>query len=114
MQHALLSLFDQVAEQRINVKTVVKKTSHNPAIRYAIKDRGFIREGYHADLVLIDQQQGTLASHSNARYLCGWTPFDQHQFKSRIDKTWVNGQLVFDGDKVLEQPLPSQRLQFYR
>ena len=114
VQHALLSLFDQVSEQRLNVKTVVKKTSHNPAIRYAIKDRGFIREGYHADLVLIDQQQGTLASHSNARYLCGWTPFDQHQFKSRIDKTWVNGQLVFDGDKVLEQPLPSQRLQFYR
>ena len=112
VQHALLSLMDHVNENRFSIETIVEKTSHNPAKRYKVKDRGFIREGYFADLVLIDLDQTTPASHSESLYHCGWTPFDQHNFSSRIKNTWVNGQHVFDGKKIINGEPSSHRLTF--
>ena len=79
---------------------MVEKTAHNPAIRYAIDSRGFIREGYFADLVLVDTNQPWTANFENTLYHCRWTPFVNHQFSSSIASTWVNGQQVFDGSRV--------------
>lgn len=112
VQHALLSLLDHVKHKRLSIEQVVEKTAHNPAKRYAIVERGFIREGYFADLVLIDTNQTTDVMQNNTLYHCGWSPFLNHQFQSRIRGTWVNGQQVFDGQRIIEQSLPSQRLTF--
>lgn len=114
VQHALLSLFDHVQHQRLTLAQVVEKTAHNPAKRYAIVDRGFIREGYFADLVLIDPNAPTPTRHNNTLYHCTWTPFDGHTFSAHIDSTWVNGQHVFDGQRIIECPSPAQRLTFNR
>ncbi len=114
VEHALLSLLDHVKHQRLSLEQVVEKVAHNPAIRYGIKDRGYIREGYYADLVLVDTNRSTKAIHENVRYHCGWTPFDKHQFSSRIESTWVNGQLVYNNQQVIDAPLASQRLIFNR
>ena len=114
VEHALLSLLDHVKHQRLSLEQVVEKVAHNPAIRYGVKQRGYIREGYYADLVLVDLHQSTEINHQNARYHCGWTPFHGHQFSSRIQSTWVNGQQVFDGRQIFASSLPSMRLVFDR
>lgn len=114
VQHALLTMMDHVAKGRLSLPLVVEKTAHNPAIRYAVKERGFIREGYFADLVLIDPKSPTMASHETALYHCGWTPFVGHEFTSQIKGTWVNGHKVFDGSAVIAKPQDAQRLVFDR
>jgi dihydroorotase len=114
VEQALLSLLDIVTRERLSIEQVVDKTAHNPAKRYAIENRGFIREGYYADLVLVDMNQSTLVSNKNTRYHCGWTPFDNHQFSSSIRSTWVNGQRVFNGHQLINQSMPSKRLTFNR
>ena len=112
VESALLTLLDHVNQNRLTLTQVVEKVAHNPAIRYKIVDRGFIREGYFADLVLVDPIQKTLCTHQNSRYHCGWTPFDGHTFSSKIASTWVNGAQVFDGKDVIEQPNTAQRMRF--
>ena len=76
-------------------------------------ERGFIREGYYADLVLVDPNQTTKVAHSNSLYHCGWTPFDGIEFSSRIRSTWVNGEHIFNGQTVAV-PHPAQALKFIR
>lgn len=114
VQHALLSLFDQVSFGHMTVAQVVEKTAHNPAIRYAIKDRGFIKEGYFADLVLVDTKTPTRVSNENSLYHCGWSPFSGHEFTSCIKNTWVNGSLVYANLKVNEKSDSAMRLSFDR
>ena len=114
VQHAMLSLFDHIRNNRLNIATVVEKTAHNPAKRYAIENRGFIREGYFADLVLVDMNQTTQVTHKNTEYKCAWTPFDKHEFCCKIQSTWVNGKQVYDGQHIYDQTLPSMRLTFNR
>lgn len=110
VQHALLSLLEHVKHGRLALTQVVEKTAHNPALRYAIAERGFVREGCYADLVLIDSQSSTAVTHENSLYHCGWSPFAGQMFSSRIESTWVNGRQVFGGngmvsDKPLAMPL---------
>ncbi len=105
VEHALLSLLDHVHQQRMSVVQVVEKTAHNPALRYGIVERGFLREGYFADLVLINPEGRTQASHASCHYHCGWTPFDGHTFHSQILSTWVNGTRVFDGHQPGSLPV---------
>ena len=112
VQHALLTLFDQVAHNRISLSQLVEKTAHNPAIRYGVIDRGYIREGYFADLVLVDRSTSFTVTPENTLYHCGWSPFMGHRFSSSIVSTWVNGQLVFDGQNLIECPGVSKRLEF--
>ena len=100
VQHALLSLMDHVQSERLSLTQVVEKTAHNPAIRYAVTERGFIREGYYADLVLVDPNSPTTVSDQNILYQCGWSPFSGHTFKSTIRSTWVNGQQLYNGQRV--------------
>jgi dihydroorotase len=114
VEHALLSLLDHVKHKRLSLEKVVEKIAHNPAIRYGVNQRGYIREGYYADLVLVDLNQTTEVSHDNNHYLCGWTPFHGHQFSSHIKSTWVNGEQVFDGQYIIDVLSPSQRLIFNR
>ncbi|MEM7066801.1 MAG: dihydroorotase [Cyanobacteria bacterium P01_B01_bin.77] len=112
VQHALLTLFDQVANKRISLAQLVEKTAHNPAIRYGVIDRGYLREGYFADLVLVDRETPFTVTPENTLYHCGWSPFMGYKFSSSIVSTWVNGQLVFDGQKLIEYPEVSKRLEF--
>ncbi|ROS01118.1 dihydroorotase [Sinobacterium caligoides] len=114
VQHALLSLLDHVQHQRLSIEHVVEKTAHNPAIRYGIEERGFISEGYYADLVLVDIKQPTRVTQDSLLYHCGWSPFINHQFSSSICSTWVNGQQVYDGNNIVKSALPAQRLMFNR
>jgi len=111
-QHALLTLFDQVAHKRLSLAQLVEKTAHNPAIRYGVIDRGYIREGYFADLVLVDMEKPFTVTPDNTLYHCGWSPFMGHTFSASIVSTWVNGQLVFDGQKIIESSGSSRRLAF--
>ncbi len=112
VQHALLSVLEHVRHQRLSIEQVVEKVSHNPATRYGVEERGFIREGYYADLVLVDPNQMTKVSNENSLYRCQWTPFDGVDFCSKICATWVNGELVYDGLKVLDRPIAAQQLKF--
>ena len=108
VQHSLLSLIDHFKKGKLTLETIVEKACHNPAIRFAVKDRGFIREGYHADLVLINLNKSTTVSRDNILYKCGWSPFLKHTFQSKIEKTIVNGRVIYDGKNVI----PSNRLVF--
>jgi dihydroorotase len=112
VQHALQTLFDHVAQKRLSLEQLVEKTAHNPAIRYGVIDRGFLREGYYADLVLVDRQTPYTVTPENTLYHCGWSPFMGQQFTASIAATWVNGQQVFDGQSLIEKPDASQRLAF--
>ena len=114
VQHALLSMLDHVRSKRLSLPQMVEKIAHNPAIRYGVIERGFIREGYFADLVLVDINASTLVSHQNSLYKCGWSPFSGHEFSSKILSTWVNGQQVFDGTQVMESEKAAMRLLFRR
>ncbi|WP_299663369.1 dihydroorotase [uncultured Psychromonas sp.] len=112
VQHALLSLFDQVKKGHMSIAKIVEKTAHNPAIRYRIKDRGFIREGFYADLVLVDTKTPTVVSNENSLYHCGWSPFSGHSFSAQIKHTWVNGDLVYANQQVDSKTASGMRLQF--
>ena len=112
VQHALLTLFDQVANKHISLAQLVEKTAHSPAIRYGVIDRGYLREGYFADLVLVDGETPFTVTPDNTLYHCGWSPFMGYQFSASIVSTWVNGQLVFDGQKLIDCPGVSKRLKF--
>lgn len=114
VQHALLSLLDHVKQGRLSLTKVVEKTAHNPAFRYAIAERGFIREGYYADLVLIDTKAYTNASNEESLYHCGWTPFVGHRFSSQIKRTWVNGQQAYSDDEIITNQPAAMALSFER
>ncbi len=114
VQHALLSLLDQVQDGIFSLEKVVEKTCHNPAKRYAIKDRGFIREGYFADLVLVDLSARSNVIDNNLFYQCQWSAFEDYSFKSKIKTTFVNGVRVFDNDRLFQGNTPAQSLHFQR
>lgn len=114
VEHALHTLFDQVKAGRLTMPQVVEKTSHNPAKRYKISERGFIREGYFADLTLINANQPFKALDSNVHYLCGWTPFHGQTFSSTVLNTWVNGTSVYQGSSIIESPHAAMPLLFKR
>lgn len=114
VQHALLSLIEHVQCGRMTIEQVVEKTAHNPAIRYSIEGRGYIREGYFADLVLLDLDGRTQVTHENSLYHCGWSPFSGYEFHSSIVATWVNGHKVYSDSKVVTAPQGAMRLSFSR
>lgn len=102
VQHALLSLLDQHKRGVFTLEKVVEKVCHNPALRYQIKDRGFIREGYFADLVLVDLDAQSPVGHDNLLYLCQWSPFEGHTFQASIRSTFVNGTQVYNNGAIAE------------
>ena len=113
VQHAMDALFEMHHKGYISVEKLVEKTSHNPAILFQIKERGFIREGYKADLVLVNPTAPWTVNKENIGYKCGWSPFEGTTFKSRVTHTFVNGVLVFSNGKYNKKKV-SERLTFNR
>ncbi|MEN9440789.1 MAG: hypothetical protein RLZ33_865 [Bacteroidota bacterium] len=101
VQHALQAMLEKVKQGKISIERVVEKMAHAPAILFKIENRGFIREGYFADLVVVDAIPQTV-SKENLLYKCGWSPFEGTTFSHSIVKTFVNGNLVFDNGKIIE------------
>ena len=112
VQHSLLALLEISQKNEIPIEVIVKKTSHAVADRYGIKDRGYIREGYWADLVLVDPNSKFKVTKDNIMYECGWSPFEEHSFNSSIEMTFVNGIKAYQKGKVLGEP-KGKRLEFY-
>lgn len=96
VQEALLALFEFYHRGQMTLEKIVEKTSHHVAEIYRIPDRGYIREGYYADLVLIDLHNSTEVTKESLLYKCGWSPFENAKFSSSINRTFVNGSLVYD------------------
>lgn len=102
VQHAVLAVLDLVEQGVFTPELAVQKMSHSVADCFHIEDRGYIREGYFADLVVIDPNQTLSVAKENILYKCGWSPFEGHTFKHSIHQTYVNGQLVYDQGLILE------------
>ena len=100
VQHALPALLQMYHQEKISLEKIVEKFCHNPAILFQIEKRGFIREGYKADLVIVDLNAPWAVQPSNTIYKCGWSPFDGTTFKSRVTHTFVNGNLVYNNFKI--------------
>ena len=101
VQHSLFALIDLFHQKKLTLEKIVQKACHNPAILFKIKDRGFIREGYFADLVLVDLNDQFLVNKNNILYKCGWSPFEGFRFKSSIKKTMLNGKWVYLDGKIV-------------
>lgn len=113
VQHALPALLEFYHKGVISLEKIVEKTAHNPAILFQIKNRGYIRPGYYADLVLVDLHAPWTVKKDNIFYKCGWSPFEGTTFTSRITHTFVNGQLAYNNFKFLNRPA-THRLEFDR
>jgi dihydroorotase len=113
VQHSVLAMLDFYKRGKISLEKIVEKMSHNVADMFAIDRRGFIREGYYADFVLVDLNKNITVAKENIFYKCGWSPFLGHTFGSSISKTFVNGHLVYDNGTFDESRL-GQRMLFLR
>jgi dihydroorotase len=113
IQDVLLASLELVHDGHFELPELVQFMAHNPAIRFAVKNRGFLREGYAADLVLVDMQAPTPVTSKRVLSRCGWSPFEGRTFRSRISSTWVNGHLAYDGMQVIEHG-GAQRLEYER
>jgi dihydroorotase len=113
VQHALPALIEFYKKNKISLEKIVEKVAHNPAILFNIKNRGFIREGYYADLVLVDLSKPWTVKKDNILYKCGWSPMEGNTFTSRITHTFVNGNLVYKNGKFNDK-VKGLRLEFDR
>ncbi|MFM1774922.1 MAG: hypothetical protein RJA53_532 [Bacteroidota bacterium] len=113
VQHALPALLELYHQNKLPLQKIVEKTSHHVAEIYRLKERGYIREGYFADMVMVDLNNSWTATKENTLYKCGWSPFENYQFKSKVIKTFVNGQLVYDNGGF-NQSTRGMRLKFER
>lgn len=102
VQHALLSLMEHYHDKKITIEKIAEKTSHALAECFGIPDRGYIREGYYADLVIINPDKNYKVTPSNILYKCKWSPFEDYTFRSSIEKTFVNGNLVYNNNEIDE------------
>ena len=95
VQHSLVAMLDFFHQGKISLEKIVQKMAHNPAILYQISKRGYIREGYFADLVLVDLKSPWTVQKNNILAKCGWSPFEGHEFKSKVMQTFVSGHLAY-------------------
>ena len=113
VQHSLLLMLQYAKEGKISIEKVVEKMCHAPATCFQLAERGYIREGYWADMVLVDMNDTTTVQKNNILYKCGWSPFEGHTFPAAVKYTMVNGQVVYEDGKVNET-VRGQRLSFDR
>ncbi|MCH1437851.1 MAG: dihydroorotase [Flavobacteriales bacterium] len=113
VQHALVALLEFYHQGKVSLEWIVNKMCHAPATCFQLKERGFIRPGYFADLVVVDIEKSWRVEKSNILYDCGWSPFEGETFKSSVVKTFVNGNLVYDNGTFDEQTR-GMRLEFDR
>ena len=102
VQHAYPALLTAVKQGKTSLEKLVEKACHNPAILFKIQNRGFLREGYFADLVLVDLNKKFTVFKEDLLYKCGWSPFEGTTFEATITKTFVNGNLVYDEGRIIE------------
>jgi dihydroorotase len=108
VQHLLNMLLDQHHAGVFSLETIATKTAHNPARLFGVKERGFIREGYFADLVVVDLNATTTVSDAQIRYKCAWSPFAGHTFRSGIVMTVLGGHVVFERGVVVPRPMGAE------
>lgn len=113
VQHAMLTLFDLVVAGEISIELLVDRVSHAPADLFGVTDRGYVREGWFADLVIVDPEKPYRVSEANLLSKCQWSPFEGHEFSASIETTIVNGSIVY-GDGSLTGNIAGQRLEFTR
>ena len=113
VQHSLLLMLHYYKQGRISVEKIVEKMSHAVADCFQVKERGYIREGYHADLVIVDMKHGMTVTKENILYKCGWSPLDGFEFPATVTHTFINGHLVY-GNGVWDESQMGLRLAFDR
>lgn len=100
VQHALLSLLEHYHSGKFTLPLIAQKSAHAPAQIFGVVDRGYVREGYWADLVLVDLHRPYTVTRDNVLYKCGWSPFEGYTFKSSVAATWINGELCYENGEV--------------
>jgi dihydroorotase len=113
VQFALLAMLEKVKEGKISIEKVVEKMCHAPAELFQVSKRGFVREGYFADLVLVNPSRSNMVSKEQILSKCKWSPFEGYTFSNSIDSTFVNGELVYSNGQIIEKSQGS-RLSFNR
>ena len=113
VQHAVVAMFEAHHQGKISVEKIVEKMCHNPAKIFKIEKRGFIKEGYYADIAIVNAYLPWNVKKENILYKCGWSPFEGYNFKSRVTHTFVNGKLVYHNGKVKDLKV-GKRLLFER
>jgi dihydroorotase len=113
VQHAVTAILEKVKEGVISIEKAVEKMSHNPAILFEIEKRGYVKEGYFADLVLVDPKKSWKVAKENILYKCGWSPFEGTTFSSTITHTFVNGTLMYE-EGYFNEETKGKRLTFNR
>ena len=111
VQHALIAMLELFHQGKISLEKIVEKMCHNVAEIYTIKERGYIREGYFADVVVLDLKSSWKVTNNNVLYKCNWSPFENQVFQSKVLKTFVNGNLVYDKG-IFDDTKNGMRLQF--
>ncbi len=113
VQHSLPVMMEFHHQGRLSMEKIVEKMCHTPADLFRIRDRGYIREGYHADLVLINPDEPWTINSHNIYYKCGWTPLEGTSLKSRITHTFVNGNLIYDNG-IFDESIKGKLIEFNR
>jgi dihydroorotase len=111
VEHALLAMLEKTIEGKITIERVVEKMAHAPATLFRINNRGFLREGYAADVVIVDPKTQKAVSNDSVLYKCSWSPFDGFIFSHSISQTFINGNLVFNQGQIIDV-CPGKRLTF--
>ena len=113
VQHALAAMLEFYKKGKISLEKIVEKMCHNPAILFQVVERGYIKEGYYADLVLVDLDQTWQVKKDNILYKCNWSPFEGYTFSTKVSHTFVNGNLAYE-DGVFNESAKGKRLEFNR
>ena len=113
VQHAVIAVLEKVKEGVLPIEKAVEKMSHNPAKIFKIEKRGFIKEGFYADLVLVDADKKWTVTKDNVLYKCGWSPFEGVEFSNQITHTFVNGNLMYN-EGMFNEEIKGKRLLFNR
>ena len=113
VQHSILAMLEFYKQKKITLEMIVNKMSHNVADIFNIEKRGYIREGYFADLVVVNLNKPNTVTKESLLYKCGWSPFEGHTFASSIEKTFVSGHLVYDNG-TFDETTKGERLTFIK
>lgn len=113
VQHALPAMLEKHIEGKISLEKLVQKMCHNPAILFQIEKRGYVREGFYADLAIVDLNSPWKVTKENIAYKCGWSPFEDHTFKASVTHTFVNGHLAYENG-IFSEERNAKRLTFNR
>jgi dihydroorotase len=113
VQHALVAMLEFYHHGKISLERVVEKMCHAPADCFQVKERGYLREGYYADIVVLDMDKPWTVVKENILYHCGWSPFEGKEFRASVHKTFVNGNLVYN-EGVFDESSRGMRIQYNR